>query len=125
MQQVIEGMMGIFFAVLLVFTGMGIARAMTGAGEALAFKGEVIRALEDSDYSAAVMESCLEGAAQKNYQLTIELFLKDGSRVMITDDCPEEALLEEVELAQVTVGYPFEIKGLGIAEFLETTGVAG
>ncbi len=122
MQQVIEGMMSVFFLILVVFVGIEIAGAMTTASEAQTFKMEVIERLEDCDFDPEVIKACFQEAKRHKFSLALKLYYSDGS-VEITKNgkmqCPDGCY---VVTGKVAVTYPFEISFLKVNKKLDITG---
>lgn len=122
MQQVIEGMMGVFFLIILVFTGMGIAGALVHASEAQNFKMEVIERLEDCNYESEVIDACFQEAVERGLELSVKLYYSDGNIVTFTQSGISEQNRGIVTSGKVSVRYAFQIPFLHISEQLVTTG---
>ena len=123
-QQVIEGMMGLFFVIVLVFCGFGIASAIGTESEALTFKTQTITLLEDCNYDKEVLAASYITAKQKGFTLSVRLFYEDGTIVELEEESIDSMNTSGVTMAEVTVGYPFRIGMLKIDDQLEISGVA-
>lgn len=124
MQQIIETMSAIFFAVFLTFTGIGIAGGFMTNSRALGFKTETIAMLEECNYDANVVNACFEMAQRAGYELKILFFYKDGRTAEIRNQGVVEKDVENVSMARVTITYPFRIGTMKLNAWLTTEGTA-
>lgn len=123
MQQVIEGMMGLFFLIVLTFTGIEIAGALVEASEAQAFKVEIMERLEDCNYDVDVINGCFREAQLHGFRITLRLYYSNGNmqnyqmgNVRLPEGC-------YVTGAQVAVKYNLEIPFLKIRKAVSITGI--
>lgn len=122
MQQVVEGMMGVFFLIMLVFGGVGIAGAMANATAAQNFKVEVMERLEDCNYDATVINMYFREASRRGFDLSLKLCYSDGRVITYNGAGVVKREGYIVNSGVVTVGYDFEIPFLKISEQLFTSG---
>ena len=59
MPVIIKSFIGIFFFSLIVFLGIGIISYQTDVNRAVSYKQDVIRELQDSNFSPSVMNACI------------------------------------------------------------------
>ena len=123
MQQVVEGMVSLFFVVLLVFTGIEIAGAMTTASGAQAFKVDVMERIEECNYDSDVINACFREARDRGFSLVLRVYYSNG-RVQTY----QSAVVKTPEGCYITGGtvvvrYTFEIPFLGVVKRLDTAGI--
>ncbi|MGN0169727.1 MAG: hypothetical protein ACI39H_03080 [Lachnospiraceae bacterium] len=107
MRQVVEGMVAMMFVILLCLTGMELLSAHIDAGMAKDYRNQVVCALLNSDYDLAVINENLEEARKNGYELSIRLYLEDGT----SEESSEEFLSvpAPVEMAKVSLKYKISI----------------
>ncbi len=123
MQQVVEGMMSLFFLVLLVFTGIEIAGAMTTASEAQAFKVEIMEKIEECNYDADVINACFRAAKERGFSLVLRLYYSNGRIQTYQNSSVKNPEGCYITGGKVAVRYTFEIPFLGVVKQLDTTGI--
>lgn len=79
MEQIIQGMMAVFFTMLMLSCGIQVINSQIVASEAKDYRNYCIACIENSDYQEGVMMELLSTARQKQYDLKIKLFFDDGS----------------------------------------------
>ena len=122
MQQVVEGMMSIFFLMLIIFTGIGIAGALTKASAAQNYKIEVIERLEDSNYDQSVIEACFVGAMERGMNMSLKLYYSDGAIRTFAENGTTEFKGSVITGGMVTITYLFEIPFLNISKPMQIVG---
>ncbi len=123
MQQVIEGMMSVFFLIIVVFVGIEIAGAMTTASEAQAFKIEVMERLEDCNFDSEVIKACFQEAKSHGFSMTLRLYYSDGRIQTLKSGGIRERSGCYITSGKVAITYPFEIPFLKVTKKLDTTGI--
>lgn len=107
MSQVFKSFMGVFFILVLLFTGIGIISAQIEVSHALNYKSDIITELENSNYSPEVMNACITQASANGYALEIRTFVDGGgSKVYSLPDVSDTA---DVVMAEVVLTYPFKM----------------
>ena len=113
MPLIIKSFMGVFFVTLVVFLGIGIINYQTDVNKATSYKQDVIEELQNSNFSPSVMNACILTGAENNYEIKIDVSLKDGSHSTYTNSRPA-AVKADVEAAYVTVVYKSRLPFLGV-----------
>jgi len=122
MNQVVKSFLGIFFLLVLLFTGVGIISAQIHVSAALDYKSAVVTQLENSNYSPAVMNACITQATESGYTLEIRTFSM-GNAVQ-TYTAANVTDTSDVIMAEVILNYPYEIPFLQISVGQQVRGYA-
>ena len=104
MPVIIKSFMGIFFFSLVVFLGLGIVNYQMDVNRALHYKQDVIRELQNSNFSPSVMNACMKTGEDRDYEVSIDVSLGDGSHATYTNGCQAQDTAD-VSAAYVTVLY--------------------
>lgn len=107
MRQVIEGMVAMLFVILLCLTGVELLEAHINAGMAKDYRNQVVCAMLNSDYDLSVINENLEEAQKNGYELSIRLYLEDGSSVESSEGFT--SIDGTVEMAKVSLQYAIPI----------------
>lgn len=113
MPVIIKSFMGIFFFSLVVFLGLGIVNYQMDVNRALHYKQDVIRELQNSNFSPSVMNACMKTGEDRDYEVSIDVSLGDGSHATYTNGCQAKDTAD-VSAAYVTVLYKSRLPFLGI-----------
>ena len=113
MHVIIKYFMGIFFFSLVVFLGLGIVNYQMDVNRALHYKQDVIRELQNSNFSPSVMNACMKTGEDRDYEVSIDVSLGDGSHATYTNGCQAQDTAD-VSAAYVTVLYKSRLPFLGI-----------
>ena len=113
MPVIIKSFMGIFFFSLVVFLGLGIVNYQMDVNRALHYKQDVIRELQNSNFSPSVMNACMKTGEDRDYEVSIDVSLGDGSHATYTNGCQAQDTAD-VSGAYVTVLYKSRLPFLGI-----------
>ena len=113
MPVIIKSFMGIFFFSLVVFLGLGIVNYQMDVNRALHYKQDVIRELQNSNFSPSVMNACMKTGEDRDYEVSIDVSLGDGSHATYTNGCQAQDTAD-VSAAYVTVLYKSRLPFLGI-----------
>ena len=113
MPVIIKSFMGIFFFSLVVFLGLGIVNYQMDVNRALHYKQDVIRELQNSNFSPSVMNACMKTGEDRDYEVSIDVSLGDGSHATYTNGCQAQDTAD-VSAAYVTVSYKSRLPFLGI-----------
>ena len=113
MPVIIKSFMGIFFFSLVVFLGLGIVNYQMDVNRALHYKQGVIRELQNSNFSPSVMNACMKTGEDRDYEVSIDVSLGDGSHATYTNGCQAQDTAD-VSAAYVTVLYKSRLPFLGI-----------
>lgn len=116
MSVIIKSFMGIFFFVLVVFLGVGIIQYQTEVNQASNYQQDVLKELQNSDFSPKVMNACILTGTKNNYDVRIDVSSGDGSHTTYTKN-HLASHTPDVVAAYVTVLYKSRLPFLG----LETT----
>lgn len=122
MNQVVKSFLGIFFLLVLIFTGVGIISAQINVSAALDYKSAVVTQLENSNYSPTVMNACIQQAADSGYVLEIRTFVKGKSMQVYTS--PNVTDTSDVTMAEVILNYPYKIPFLQVSVNQQVRGYA-
>lgn len=79
MKEIFEAFLGVFFLILLMVGGMSIIGAGIDARNADAAKTGYIAELENSNFSASVLNGVLANASDQGYELKVDLYHQDTS----------------------------------------------
>ena len=113
MPVIIKSFMGIFFFSLVVFLGLGIVNYQMDVNRALHYKQDVIRERQNSNFSPSVMNACMKTGEDRDYEVSIDVSLGDGSHATYTNGCQAQDTAD-VSAAYVTVLYKSRLPFLGI-----------
>ena len=123
MQQVVEGLVSMFFVILLVFTGIELAGAMTRTSQAQSFKIDMMERIEDCNYDPDVINACFREAKEHNFSVSLRLYYSNGMVQVYRNGVVHTPEGCYITGGQIAVSYTFEIPFLGIEKQLDTTGV--
>ena len=123
MPVIIKSFMGIFFFSLVVFLGLGIVNYQMDVNRALHYKQDVIRELQNSNFSPSVMNACMKTGEDRDYEVSIDVSLGDGSHATYTNGCQAQDTAD-VSAAYVTVLYKSRLPFLGIETSTRLRGFA-
>lgn len=107
MSQVIKSFTGVFFLLLVVLLGTGILSAQMDASNAISYKADLVVELENSNYSAQVMNGCIAQAIENGYGICIKTYTEGGSVCVYTT--PSAGDTTDVVMAEVVLTYPYRI----------------
>jgi len=107
MSQVFKSFMGVFFILLVLFLGTGIVSAQIDVSHALDYKADLVAELENSNYSAQVINGCIAQAAEQGYGISIKTFTEGGGTKVYTT--PSASDTTDVVMAEVVLTYPYRI----------------
>lgn len=79
MKEIFEAFLGLFFLTLLMVGGMSVIGAGIDARNADATKTGYIAELENSNFSASVLDGVLADANSQGYALKVDLYHQDAS----------------------------------------------
>lgn len=79
MKEIFEAFLGLFFLTLLMVGGMSVIGAGIDARNADATKTGYIAELENSNFSASVLNGVLTDANNQGYALKVDLYHQDAS----------------------------------------------
>lgn len=113
MSQIIKVWMSLFLILVFVVTGIGCISAGMEIEHARSFKSDVVANLENSNYNASVINSCINTAADQGYMLTIVAYGRDGN-VKTYHDGNLAVNTSGVYAAGVTLKYQYKIGFLKI-----------
>lgn len=123
MSVIIKSFMGIFFFILIVFLGVGMIQYQTEVNQATNYQQDVLRELQNSDFSPKVLNSCILTGTKNNYEVRIDVSLKDGSHTTYTKNCLATHT-KGVVAAYVTVLYKSRLPFLGVETLNSLRGFA-
>ena len=113
MPAIIKSFMGIFFFSMVVFLGIGIINYQADVSRVQNYQRDVLRELQNSDFSPSVMNACIQAGEDKGYQVSIDVSSEDGTRATYTKSRPA-ADTAGVAAAYVTVAYKSRLPFLGV-----------
>lgn len=102
MSVIIKSFMGVFFFLLVIFSGVGIVGYQMQVNSAAGFKQDVIEELQNSNFAPSVVNACILEGERSQYEVSIDISSSDGTRATYTKDCPA-ADTSDVAAAYVTV----------------------
>lgn len=79
MKEIFEAFLGVFFLILLMVTGVSILGAGIDSRNADASKTSYIAEMENSHFSASVLQEVLVNAQAEGYVLTVDLYRQDAT----------------------------------------------
>ncbi len=123
MSVIIKSFMGIFFFILIVFLGVGMIQYQTEVNQATNYQQDVLRELQNSDFSPKVLNSCILTGTKNKYEVLIDVSLKDGSHTTYTKNSLA-VHTEGVVAAYVTVLYKSRLPFLGVETLNSLRGFA-
>lgn len=113
MPAVIKSFMGIFFFALVVFLGIGILNYQADVSGAKNYQRDVLRELQNSDFSPSVMNACIQDGTNRDYDVSIDVSSEDGTHATYTKNCLA-VNTDHVAAAYVTVVYKSRLPFLGV-----------
>lgn len=111
MGQVIKSFLGIFFAFLVVITGVTVVTAQMQVSEARSFKDAAVASMENSDFNGDVINACFAGADEKGYELEVTVYGKDGGALFLTGPGVSGAAVKDAASARVFLTYKVSLFG--------------
>ena len=111
MGQVIKSFLGIFFAFLVVITGVTVVTAQMQVSEARSFKDSVVSSIENSDFNAEVLNACFTEAQAQGYRMVVTVYGKDGGSLEFNSAAVAEGHVEEAGKARVFLTYDVNVFG--------------
>ena len=100
MESIFKGFLGIFFLLILSFTGIGLIEASLYARLADSYLSKTVSRIEASHFSQKVKTACIEDAKKRGYKLELKLSKNDA------DEYYGTAYLE----------YVYEVPMLGLSQ---------
>lgn len=73
MESIFKGFLGMFFLLILSFTGVGLIEASIDARKADSFLSEAVELIEAGHYRDAVIDACASDAKSRGYELDIDI----------------------------------------------------
>lgn len=110
MEQVIKVFMAVFSIIMLSMIGLGVISSMITIHEAVTFKSDVIKEIENSNYSETVITKCKEQAVSQGFELEVNVMQYDADN--------------KYTMAEVIVKYNFTVPILSIEKEHQTSGYA-
>ncbi len=77
MESIFKGFLGIFFLMVISFTGIGVIEASIEARNADTFLSESVSSIEAGHYNRQVISACMTDADSRGYQLDVEIVGND------------------------------------------------
>ena len=116
MSQIIKAFTGVFIALFLMATGVGILESFLQTLQAQNIHGMVIDELENSDYATTVLRENFERTEDHGMELALMLYLENGDVLLCQSKemVPQEEV--KVSMAEVMVTYPLQIPFVGLKE---------
>lgn len=110
MEQIIKTTMSIVIILIFTVLGLHLISSNIAAHEAVSFKSDVIKQIENSNYNENVIEQCKQQAISQGYTLEVNVMKYD-------DD-------NKFTMAEVIVHYEYNIPILNINNLHQTSGYA-
>ena len=110
MKHMIEAFSAIIFMSLMVFVSITIITADAEIVAAREYKADVIAEIENSNFNAGVINTCIAQAAAEGYQLEVTNCIFDS--------------YNDINTAEVILTYQYEMPLLGISVEKSTRGIA-
>ena len=123
MSAVIKSFMGMFFFILVVFMGIGIVSYQTEVNQAANYQQDVLKELQNRDFSPSVLNACIQTGAKQNYDVRIDVSSSDGGHATYTKHSPASNTAGVVA-AYVTVQYKSRLPFLGVESVNSLRGFA-
>lgn len=124
MSQIIKAYTGVFMALFLMATSVGILGASMQTLQAQNLHGKVIDELENSNYSLLVLEELFRIAEDYGVTLEILLYLENGDFLRCSHQNMVPDVLEDVTMAEVVLEYPVRIPFVGLDKSHRLVGYA-
>ncbi len=77
MESIFKGFLGVFFLMLISFTGIGVIEASIEARKADTFLTESVSDIEAGHYNQYVISACRADAADRGYRLDVDIVGND------------------------------------------------
>ena len=124
MSQIIKAFTGVFIALFLMATGVGILESFLQTLQAQNIHGMVIDELENSDYATTVLRENFERTEDHGMELALMLYLENGDVLLCQSKemVPQEEV--RVTMAEVMVTYPLQIPFVGLEKSHRLLGYA-
>lgn len=110
MGTIAKTMLGVFFLLLVLLTGVQTTMGGTDVTEAQNYHADVVTEIECSNFNPQVIAACIDQAAQEGYELTVTPVMYDESG--------------NLQTAEVILKYRYGIKLLDISEQKSIRGFA-
>lgn len=124
MSQIIKAFTGVFMALFLTATGVGILSAFLQTLQAQNLHGRIIDEMENSDYAITVLSELFVDVNKQGVDLEIMLFLEDGTILECDSQNELPERLNEINMAEVALTYSVRIPFLGVSQDYRIVGYA-
>lgn len=128
MKEIFEVWLGVFFLALLMVGGMSIISAGIDARNADATKTNYVAEIQNSNFSASVIDGVMSDAAEDGYDVTIDLYRQDASGARSTTiglttgwGVPDTS---DVYMAKVNLSFDYAFSLLNVVSQQELVGYA-
>ena len=105
MESIFKGFLGIFFLMVLSFTGIELIGASSDARRADSFLAKSVEMIEAGHYRKSVVDACIADAEALGYELQVDIVENEWG------DC----------FGQAKLSYQYRISIIGLAEEHEVT----
>ena len=124
MSQIFKAFTGLFIVLLMTAACAGLLSLFLQVMAAQNLQADMIFRLEDSSFARPVLEDCFAEAEEADCQLTLQLFLEDGSvkTCRTGTELPEET--SEVEKVRLALTFIMQTDFPKISEEHTLTGYA-
>ncbi len=122
MQQIVEGLIAMFFLMLFLITGIDLIKVEVDCCNAGEFRNAVIMAMENSEFDQAVIRDSFNKAEENGYNLSAVFHYLDGTTEIISDG-GDFVKSKTILLAEIKLIYPLRVPILGSTVFKKTEAV--
>ena len=119
MQQIVEGIIAMFFLMLFLITGMDLIKVEVDCCNAGEFRNAVVMAMENSEFDETVIRDSFNKAEENGYELVAVFHYLDGSTATITEGS-SFVKSKTILLAEIKLTYPLCVPILGSTIYKKT-----
>lgn len=114
MSQIMKAFTGVFFILLMMMSSVGLLSGFLQVVQAQNYHRVIIDELENSDYAKSVLQESFLVAEEAGFELAVTLYYENEGVVKCANltDIPENCT--GVYMAEVELGFPFQIAFLEV-----------
>lgn len=124
MSQIMKTFMGIFLLLFLMASSAGMLGAFLQVLNAQDIHAQIVDEMENGNYCLPILQESFQNAETYGYELEVLLYSENHETYLCTakSELPQDT--KDMEMAKVTLTFPFEISFFGISQKYHISGYA-
>jgi len=122
MQQIVEGLIAMFFLMIFLITGIDLIKVEVDCCNAGEFRNAVVMAMENSEFDESVIRDCFNKAEQNGYDMAAIFHYLDGTTATVSQGSTY-VKSKTILLAEIKLTYPLRVPILGSTVFKKTEAI--